>query len=82
MTLAGKYQPQLESKWRVDNEEVLKKFIYGRDNVSVFSFDPIYMGDGERYTFGISLLDSDNHQFYMDVEQVIIPRQCLRVADL
>lgn len=49
--------------------------------MDTFSFDPIYMRDGQEYVFGLKLLDEDEHGFYQDKSQTVVPRKCLRIAD-
>ena len=82
MALPGMYQPQLMKTWNVGNEQVQEKFLVGREHMSSFSLDPVYMGDGNAYVFSLKLVDDQYHQFFVEKTQRIVTRQCLRVADV
>lgn len=70
MTLPGKYQPKLHPKWQVNDAEVAAKYLTNSDRskVEIFSFDPVYMGDGQPYSFNLMLTDERYHGFYQDKE--------------
>ena len=47
----------------------------------VHVLDPIFMGDFKAYKFKLEMNDYKKHNFYLEVEQKMIPRKCLRVVD-
>jgi hypothetical protein len=66
MALPGMYQPKLMKTWNVGNEQVQEKFLVGREHMSSFSLDPVYMGDGNAYVFSLKLVDDQYHQFFVE----------------
>ena len=46
-----------------------------------YNFDPIFMGDGNKVSFDISMNDISKHNFFLSMTQEVVPRKCLRIAD-
>ena len=40
------------------------------------------MGDFKEYNFKLEMNDYIKHNFYLKVEQKMVPRKCLRVVDI
>ena len=81
MALPGEYQPQLNSLWTIDNQQVFGLYLEGRQDLGMLSFDAIYMGDGNAYKFRTMLTDAKNHEFFQATEQQVYPRKCSLVID-
>ena len=62
--LPGEYQPQLNTFWFIQDEQVFRLYLEGRQDLGMLSFDAIYMGDGNEYKFRTMLTDAKHHEFY------------------
>ena len=81
MTLPGeKFQPKTKTKWSVANETVAQKYFRDGERDS-YELDPIFMGDYKSYQFQINVNDFAKHNFFLFMQQVVIPRKCLQVVD-
>ena len=83
MFLPGEaYQPQIKAKWSmIGAAEVEEKYLKSDPTKQQYEFDPIFMGDFKAYKFKLEMNDYKKHNFYLEVEQKMIPRKCLRVVD-
>ena len=61
--------------------EVEEKYLKSDPTKQQYEFDPIFMGDFKAYKFKLEMNDYKKHNFYLEVEQKMIPRKCLRVVD-
>lgn len=81
MKLPGpKFQPKIKTKWSVGDEAVQNKYFQDRSRDS-YELDPIYMGDYKKYRFQVDMNDQTNHNFFLFMNQTVVPRKCLQVVD-
>ena len=76
MALPGEYQPQLNSLWTIDNQQVFGLYLEGRQDLGMLSFDAIYMGDGNAYKFR-TMLKPQEHTYAFNIEQSQCAQLCL-----
>ena len=59
----------------------MAKYLEGDNSRTAYNFDPIFMGDGKVYRFHMEMNDMSKHNFFLFMEQEVVPRKCLRVVD-
>ena len=88
MFLPDKYQPETRSQWSMlaptDSGEkgeeaatAVEEKYFSENEKTFYNFDPIFMGDFNDYKFKLKMNDEEEHNFFVTVEQDLIPRKCI-----
>ena len=59
----AEWQPKVTTTWSVDDPEVAREYLRLPAR-NLQTFDPVYMGDGQEYTFRLEMLDKAGHNFF------------------